>query len=1161
MIGRKIISILFLSILMFSCFGVQGALEKPTNFTMNSVSYDYENRTVIYYFNSYNSSQQWYLYPERMVNGLYNEFAWADYYNVGDIEHLTGNTGTGISLGNISNVSLRVFGKWQNNEADVILRPYFSGTSFGSDYYCDLNETYRYSNWSHITSDANAPSSWTWSDIQNIECYVISSGSFPGFPSATFLGVSIVEIRVIYTKPLKHNQFNVSWTAGTDADKTIVTFKRNNYPANVDDGYKYFLNKSIINILFDGVFHEGLPYNKNYTCIGSSGQDPFIPVTEDVEDGVNITFMDNATDLASSYFSLDSGSKVNGTYSMKFNNPSISTGSIYGVRHFDNNQSVDSFSLHCRIDTKDNSVSDKSLCIRPYNISGSSNVTYYFDGYSDNNWTSPTYISDGEINTEAYANTDRSATLNSNTCTGAYQGYITKVEIRTRGRNYGFDGYFYVNLTPKFESGVLSGSIYSFLTPDSTDYSEWFDITDDTNAPILWSWTNISNLFMQVNGDQTTSTIGGTCNIVEIRVSYDYETPIPEVVFTDTDYLVSGYNVTINDQGLLDTWIIDRVYNITYNFYIDAVNVTIDDHQGNTGYLNLSNNASTVDGFSVSMNRDVVRNVYLDNWIELNCTTITTDYVSAYNWTYPYKPLSFSEAGEYSTSVNLSWDAASYFYHWDKVHIQRSMTSYPTSPTNGTNVYNGSLLYYEENIDPSTTAYYSAWGYGNESNFYSGDYATARHIASPLRAYFSYHPTTKIKIEDTVSFTDSSAGEIVEWIWYFGDGTILFGKNQDHSYDHMGDYRVTLYVTDANDNEDKYSKSIHISSSDDPYIPPPEDPENPTGYDINDLYPVFNTDKLNIQQGKIRVVVIDTGYTSRIYRGIDMTTVQGYKLDEFSSVYDDQGHGTFIIYEIASLLQTKCPNAEIISYKVFDRNGVSTPEGFLEALDLVKQLDPDLVSISAGAFGNVNDQYSKKIDELRKDGVVVLAAAAGNLGPDSGTILSPALSDSAIAVGSFNNMGTVELSDDTINEWSSRGPVYGVSHKPDVAGIGESIIGPWMHGERVVSGTSMATPMITAGSAVVLAEHKSLIGLVETFFFWDKSVIGQSFEDALKDSCRKPLNYDVDGGVNAWGAGVPDFALTSEIFYWKLITLLMIPILIIVGVVVALVYFFVIRKR
>jgi len=49
----------------------------------------------------------------------------------------------------------------------------------------------------------------------------------------------------------------------------------------------------------------------------------------------------------------------------------------------------------------------------------------------------------------------------------------------------------------------------------------------------------------------------------------------------------------------------------------------------------------------------------------------------------------------------------------------------------------------------------------------------------------------------TVAFTDLSTGNPTSWTWNFGDGTTSTQQNPTHTYSSMGDYTVTLTVTNA----------------------------------------------------------------------------------------------------------------------------------------------------------------------------------------------------------------------------------------------------------------------------------------------------------------------------------------------------------------------------
>ena len=64
-----------------------------------------------------------------------------------------------------------------------------------------------------------------------------------------------------------------------------------------------------------------------------------------------------------------------------------------------------------------------------------------------------------------------------------------------------------------------------------------------------------------------------------------------------------------------------------------------------------------------------------------------------------------------------------------------------------------------------------------------------------------------------VNFTDLSSpgnGEIVEWYWEFGDGNISYLQNPTHTYENLGNYTVSLTVTDENTLSDTETKIDYI---------------------------------------------------------------------------------------------------------------------------------------------------------------------------------------------------------------------------------------------------------------------------------------------------------------------------------------------------------------
>ena len=87
----------------------------------------------------------------------------------------------------------------------------------------------------------------------------------------------------------------------------------------------------------------------------------------------------------------------------------------------------------------------------------------------------------------------------------------------------------------------------------------------------------------------------------------------------------------------------------------------------------------------------------------------------------------------------------------------------------------------------------------------------------PPNAEFTYSMTllTMMNGETLVTFTDESTdidGEIVSWLWDFGDGTSSTLQNPTHTYSNTG-YAVTLTVTDDDGLTDSVSKQIGQGST------------------------------------------------------------------------------------------------------------------------------------------------------------------------------------------------------------------------------------------------------------------------------------------------------------------------------------------------------------
>jgi hypothetical protein len=146
-----------------------------------------------YYFNGYSIGAAWETNPGYITDGNTSNYASTTVDS--DIEMCQNNNCSGSDIGTISKVELRINSYYSGEVRDTILRPVFGGTTNGANYPYYTPPAAAWSPWFDITNDDNAPSSWDWSDIVNLDCDVEV-----GFGMLSFtLYCSQVEIRVTYT--------------------------------------------------------------------------------------------------------------------------------------------------------------------------------------------------------------------------------------------------------------------------------------------------------------------------------------------------------------------------------------------------------------------------------------------------------------------------------------------------------------------------------------------------------------------------------------------------------------------------------------------------------------------------------------------------------------------------------------------------------------------------------------------------------------------------------------------------------------------------------------------------------------------------------------------------------------------------------------------------
>ena len=262
----------------------------------------------------------------------------------------------------------------------------------------------------------------------------------------------------------------------------------------------------------------------------------------------------------------------------------------------------------------------------------------------------------------------------------------------------------------------------------------------------------------------------------------------------------------------------------------------------------------------------------------------------------------------------------------------------------------------------------------------------------------------------------------------------------------------------------------------------------------------------------IGVAIIDSGIADKP----DLHNQNGYTVvysQNFitggSGANDWYGHGTHVAGIVAGtgsqsqgVFAGVAPSANLINLLVLDNNGSSTDSVVIAAIQRAIQLKSTynirVINLSLGrpVFESyTQDPLCQAVEAAWKAGIVVVVAA-GNQGRNNsagtngyGTITAPGNDPYVITVGAMKTEGTASRSDDLIASYSSKGPTL-IDHfvKPDLVAPGNQIVSVLGDGTLpnlysgnktdgayfILSGTSMATPIVSGAAALLLQQNPNL---------------------------------------------------------------------------------------
>ncbi|MDK0523844.1 S8 family serine peptidase [Streptomyces sp. ML-6] len=234
----------------------------------------------------------------------------------------------------------------------------------------------------------------------------------------------------------------------------------------------------------------------------------------------------------------------------------------------------------------------------------------------------------------------------------------------------------------------------------------------------------------------------------------------------------------------------------------------------------------------------------------------------------------------------------------------------------------------------------------------------------------------------------------------------------------------------------------------------------------------------------VKIAVVDTGIDDT-HPDLAGRVVAERNFSNSPDAGDRVGHGTHVASTAAgtgakdSRFKGVAPGAQLINAKVLNDQGSGDDSSILAGVDWAVAQGADIINMSLGSPDTVGiDPLEAQINKISAEKGVLFAVAAGNSGPDGGTLGSPGSADAALTVGAVDD-------NDRMADFSSAGPRIGDGAvKPDITAPGVDITAAAATGTPDqnpagyvgMSGTSMATPHVAGAAAILKQKNPTWTG-------------------------------------------------------------------------------------